>query len=173
MRPVLSNQLVSSDPNEVDTVTVQLRDQFDPSIIAATGKAVININGQATYTFPGTVVGNNYYVAVFHRNTLQTWSASPITFSSTTSYDFTTAATQAYLDNMIEVTPGVWAFYTGDVNQDEFFGVDDVGIVDNDNLAGFLLDYLTSDLNGDGFLGVDDISIVDNNNGLGVFSQHP
>ena len=74
---------------------------------------------------------------------------------------------------MIEVETGIFAMYTGDVNRDEFFGVDDVALVDNDNLDGLFLDYLATDLNGDGFLGVDDVAIVDNNNLLGVFSQHP
>jgi hypothetical protein len=173
MNSVLMNQGISGDANEMDTVTVQLRDQFDPTIVVATSVAVMNVNGEASFTIPGSVIGGNYYIAVFHRNTVQTWSALPVTFAATTSYDFTTSASQAFGDNQIEVEPGVFAMYTGDVNQDEFFGVDDVALVDNDNLSGLFLDYLATDLNGDGFLGVDDVAIVDNNNLLGIFALHP
>ena len=64
----------------------------------------------------------------------------------------------------------------GDVNQDGFIGGDDVGPVDNDNLAGltaFDSGYMTNDINGDGFVGGDDVSITDNNNLLGVFYLYP
>ena len=78
----------------------------------------------------------------------------------------------AYGDNQMEVEPGVFAIYSGDVNQDGFIGVDDVTVVDNDNLAG-AFGYVVSDLNGDGFLGVDDVALVDNNNLNGVFAILP
>jgi hypothetical protein len=75
-------------------------------------------------------------------------------------------------DNQLEVEPGVFAIYSGDVNQDGFIGVDDVAIIDNDNAAG-AIGYVVTDLNGDGFLGVDDVAIADNNNALGIFAITP
>ena len=75
-------------------------------------------------------------------------------------------------DNQIEVEPGVFAIYSGDVNQDGFIGVDDVADVDNQNLAGDM-GYVLGDINGDGFVGVDDVAIVDNNNLLGIFAITP
>ena len=51
---------------------------------------------------------------------VQTWSASPQVIGATPlTYDFTTAASKAYGSNMYPVTAGVWAFYSGDFNQDE------------------------------------------------------
>ena len=102
--------------------------------------------------------------------------------SSTTSYDFTTASTQVDESAgyggpmMMEVEPGVWAFFAGDVTQDGFIGGDDVGLIDNDNINGvtsFDYGYITNDINGDGFVGGDDVGIVDNNNITGVFYLYP
>lgn len=78
----------------------------------------------------------------------------------------------AFGDNQMQVEPGVFAIYAGDVNQDGFLGVDDVTLVDNDNLAG-VIGYVATDINGDGFLGVDDVTIVDNNNLAGVTAIIP
>jgi len=75
-------------------------------------------------------------------------------------------------DNQIQLEPGVFAIYSGDINQDGFIGVDDVAIVDNQNLNGDM-GYVLGDVNGDGFVGVDDVAIVDNNNLLGVFAITP
>ena len=78
----------------------------------------------------------------------------------------------AFGDNQVQVEPGVFAIYTGDVNQDGFIGVDDVTLVDIDNLNG-LFGYYSTDLNGDGFLGVDDVSLVDINNINGIYAVIP
>ena len=75
-------------------------------------------------------------------------------------------------NNQAELEPGVFAIYSGDVNQDGFIGVDDVASVDNQNLNGDM-GYVLGDLNGDGFVGVDDVAIVDNNNLLGIFAITP
>ena len=72
-----------------------------------------------------------------------------------------------------DLLDGSYGMYSGDLNQDNFIGGDDVGIVDNDNLAGLFFDYLTTDINGDGFVGGDDVGIVDNNNLAGIFILPP
>jgi hypothetical protein len=173
MTPVLSFQGVSIDPNEVDTLTVQLRDQFDPTIIVTTGVAVMQIDGTASFTFPASVLGGNYYVAVFHRNAVQTWSALPVSFlTSTTSYDFTAAASQAFLDNQVEVESGVWAFYTGDINQDENIDISDSPILEID-VANGVFGYYATDVNGDGNVDISDSPLLEINVGLGIFSAHP
>jgi len=50
-------------------------------------------------------------------------------------------------DNQIQLEPGVFAIYSGDINQDGFIGVDDVAIVDNQNLNGDM-GYVLGDVNG-------------------------
>lgn len=184
MNPAWTNQfrsdLGNGNPatptgNEADLVMVELYDSNNALQYA--DSVMIMIDGTGSIVYPSTLNGQSYYILVKHRSHLQTRSAGLVNFTSTTLYDFTTSETQA--DNngsnasMIEVDPGVWAFYSGDVTQDGFIGGDDVGQVDNDNLAGLYFDYLTSDVNGDGFVGGDDVGIVDNNNLLGVYYLYP
>ncbi len=170
--PALFNSGVGLSATECDTIYVELRDQLSPTTVIASGTAVMNTSGQASFTFPGSVVGQNGYIAIFHRNAVQTWS-DVITFGGVTNYNFTTAATQAFGSNQVQVAPGVWAMYSGDLSpQDEFIDILDQGVIDNDifNFAG---GYVVSDLNGDGFVDIVDQSIVDNNIFNFIGSVHP
>ena len=74
---------------------------------------------------------------------------------------------------MKEVEPGVFAIYSGDVNQDGYIATDDVTTVDNDNLVGAAGNYLINDLNGDTYVGTDDVTLCDNNNLMGISIQRP
>jgi hypothetical protein len=103
MTPALLNAGVGLSSTEVDTIVVELRDALSPTTMVHSATVVINTNDSAMVTLPGSVVGNSYYIAVFHRNAVQTWSDLPVSFSSVTNYDFTTAASQAHGSNMIEV----------------------------------------------------------------------
>src|SRR5205814_2925516 len=109
---------------------------------------ILRTDGTASATFSGAIFGHTYWIAVRHRNTVQTWSAAPIAFTQTTTYDFTTASARAYLDNMIlvDVSPDIWAFYNGDINQDSNIDLVDFPALDfgiNHGLFG----YLDTDLN--------------------------
>ncbi|MBS1733212.1 MAG: hypothetical protein JST02_07945, partial [Bacteroidetes bacterium] len=83
---------------------------------------------------------------------------------------FTSAASKAYGDNMVEVEPGVWAFYTGDINQDGGIDGQDMNYIDNDN--GFF-GYNDADINGDGGTDGQDMNFIDNNSQLGIFYAQP
>jgi len=169
---VLANQGVSTNTNEVDTITVELYDGATGATLGASAKGVLLTDGTVSLSLPATVAGNSYYIVVKHRNTVATWSASAVTMGTTTSYDFTTAATQAYGDNMIEVETGVFAMYTGDMNQDEFIDpYDFAGYVQDNN--DFASGYYATDLNGDGFVDPYDFSIYVLNNNNFVMSAHP
>jgi hypothetical protein len=172
MNAALMNQGVGSDPNVTDDITVELRDQFDPTVVVATVTTQINTDGTASVVYPGTVLGGNYYIAVYNRTTLPTWSDIITISTSGQTYDFTTAANQAYGDNQIEVETGVFAFYSGDVFQDEFVDIFDQIQLDNDLYDG-LSGYYSTDLNGDGFIDIFDQIILDNNLFLGVGAIHP
>ena len=172
MSAALMNQGVGTNANVTDDITVELRDQFDPTIVVATASTQINTDGTASVTYPGTVLGGNYYVAVFNRTTLPTWSDIITISTSDQTYDFTTAANKAYGDNQIEVETGVYAFYSGDVFQDEFVDIFDQIQLDNDLFDG-LSGYYATDLNGDGYIDIFDQIILDNNLFLGVGAIHP
>ncbi|MBK8585804.1 MAG: hypothetical protein IPN88_10395 [Bacteroidetes bacterium] len=84
-----------------------------------TANSLSNFSGNGVFTFPGSALGNSYYIIVKHRNSLETWSGSAIPFPSTSnSFDFTTLVTQAFGGNQVQVSTGKWAIRSGDVNQD-------------------------------------------------------
>ncbi|MEN9332680.1 MAG: hypothetical protein RLZZ94_1770, partial [Bacteroidota bacterium] len=157
---------------EVDTIRVELRDAATGVNVEASATGVLSTDGTVAFSLPGSVVGNSYYIVVIHRNSIQTWSASAVTLSSSTSYDFTTAATQAYGDNMLEIETGIFAIYSGDMNQDEFIDPFDYGIYSDDN-NNFASGYYATDLNGDGFVDPFDYAIYNENNNNFVMSSHP
>lgn len=139
-------------------------------------RALLLTNGNATVEFPGSVNGNAYYIAVKHRNHMETWSKLPVNFASPTSYDFTTAQAQAYDDGvnppMASMAGSKFAIYGGDVNKDGTVDASDMADVDNDNAA-FAFGYNDTDVSGDGATDASDISIVDNNQALFLFYARP
>ncbi len=172
LAPALLNAGVGVDANECDTIYVELRDQTSPTTVLASGSGVLSTTGQASFTFPASVIGANGYIAIFHRNAVQTWS-DVVTFSATMSYNFTTAATQAYSGNQIEISSGVWAFYSGDVApQDEVLDFLDQIAMDND-ASNFAFGYNATDVTGDGATDFLDQIILDNNVFNFVSSYHP
>ena len=165
MQPVYLNSSLGVNPSEADLVTVSLHDASAPYAQVHTFSGVQNINGQITCTFPGSAVGNSYYIVLTNRNSVETWSANPVLISSSTSYNFTSSAAQAYGANQIDVSgTGLFAIYNGDVNQDDV--VDGLDFndweTDNNNFAG---GYITTDFNGDGVVdGLDFLIWEPNNN---------
>ena len=171
MEPVLLNQNAGVSTTETDNITVELHNTTAPFSIVAVNTAILNTDGTIAISFPP--VTGPYYIAVKHRNTVQTWSANPVTVGPATPlYDFSTALNKAYGNNMIQIG-SVWAMYTGDINQDEFIDIFDYPAFENDNLAGVGGVYSTTDMNGDGFVDVFDYPIFENNNLNGAESIHP
>ncbi len=92
-----------------DWVLVELRSATDPNTVVATRAGLLkndgtitDIDGTTSLSFRNTAPGS-YFVAVRHRNHLGVRSAAALTFTqdATTSYDFTTAQTQAYQNSSI------------------------------------------------------------------------
>ncbi|MBK8982356.1 MAG: hypothetical protein IPM38_08570 [Ignavibacteria bacterium] len=144
-----------------DTVTVLLRSTSSPYEIRDGAKGYMNGSGSATLNFFKTVTGS-YFVSVYHRNALETWSAGGVASSGlTSSYDFTTSVGQAFGSNMVVVS-GEASFYSGDVNQDGVIDLSDGSDVDNDAFN-FVSGYVNTDVNGDGVVDLTDAAYVDNN----------
>lgn len=78
----------------------------------------------------------------------------------------------AYGDNQVEVETGVWAIYSGDIDQDGFIDILDFLILDGAIQAGDS-GYLSTDLNGDGFVDIFDYLILDLNIQKGVSVARP
>src|SRR5437773_4373074 len=98
----------------VDTVTVELHNAASPynSLFAFNG--ILQTNGNVVCTFPGTVIGNSYYIVIKHRNSIETWSAAPVTMTNGGSYSFSSGAGQAYGSNMIYLGNSIYGIYSGD-----------------------------------------------------------
>lgn len=148
-----------------DTATVYLRSSVSPYAIIDSDKQVLSPTGTATFSFANAINGVNYYIVVSQRNTIEVWSYNtPFFTGGTLTYNFTDLASKAFGDNMkqVDVTPAVFALFSGDVNQDGTIDASDVSDTDNDannSLSG----YVNTDVTGDNFVDAADVSVVDNN----------
>ena len=171
MTKVLQNQSVAGATSTMtDTILIQLRNASWPYGLAATQKRILNTNGTSSGLFNLT---GNYYVVVKQRNGIQTWSANSITLSGgTVTYDFSNLASKAYGSNQVAIGGGLFAFYSGDINQDENIDLLDAYIEETD-IDNFLFGYINSDLNGDGNVDLLDLPILEQNVNSFIFSTHP
>ncbi len=164
MTSAVNNFDFSLPGNIADTITIELHESTSGMYNTEYSERVpISINGIVNITIPSNFNGGSYYIAIKHRNSIETWSAFPVFMGATTSYDFTSAASQAYGSNLIDNTLGQFMIYSGDINQDGFIDGNDFIDVDNDN-ANFVSGYLYTDLNGDAFVDGNDFIVIDNNN---------
>jgi hypothetical protein len=171
MRPVLLNQGNSSDSTTTDSIDVELHQSYFPYVMVLSRRSLFALDGSIILNLP--YILGNYYIAIKHRNAIQTWSASPISFAaSQINYDFTTDANKAYGNNMKELEPGVWAFYSGDINQDENIDLIDLSLLEGD-INSFAYGYLATDINGDGNVDLLDLTSLETNINNFIFSNHP
>lgn len=170
MLPVLANQFEPTTAGACDSIDVELRDEITYAMVQ-TVRTVLQTDGTATCTYPP--VSGNYYIAVKHRNAIQTWSANPVALGPTpTTYDFSTSDAQAYGNNQIEVSTGIWAFFSGDVVIDENMDLLDISTIETD-ISAFGSGYLSTDINGDGNVDLLDSPPVETNISNFIFSNHP
>lgn len=163
MKPVLYNQSVSGITTSMsDSIVVELHNSTSPYALIASKKIILNTNGTATTTFANA---GNFYIVIKHRNSLQTWSAVPVTIGTTAiTYNFSNAISKAFGSNQVNMGAGVFAFYSGDINGDENIDISDLNILEND-INNFTYGYLSTDLNGDGNVDVlDDTNLSTNLN---------
>jgi uncharacterized protein (TIGR02145 family) len=173
MTPVRKNSGLSNSNDEVDEVTVALYSPSNLNQAIATSTVVLATNGTATAEFDPTLfTESQYYIRLQHKNTIQTWSATPVAITNGITYDFTTAASQAYGNNQIEVAPGIYAIYTGDMNQDGTINEADLPIFTSANTTA-AHGYVVSDLNGDGSVDLLDYPIYKNNADISVVEKRP
>jgi N-acetylneuraminic acid mutarotase len=148
--PVLMNQGINAGPQNCDTLELGLYD-VSQGQITHTAKGILQTNGMLNVSFPAGTYKKLYYLVIQQRNHILTWSSVPLLLIQNTNYDFTNMASKAYASNQIEVAPGVFAIFTGDINQDGVVDGLDYNEWENDsnNFAG---GYFSTDLNGDGIV---------------------
>jgi subtilisin family serine protease len=157
------------------SVTVELHNDTSPFTIVESKTAALNTVGDGSFNFTNATNGSLYYLVVISINTLETWSASPISFiNGESTYDFTTGFNKAYTDGTnppLGLHDGKFCLYSGDCDQNGFITTDDYTGIDND--AGNFDYHLLNDLNGDGFITTDDYTLIDNNASAFVQKQIP
>ena len=148
-----------------DTVRSYIRNATAPySIVDSSIGIMDSVSFSNLYHFnhapPGT-----YYIVAKHFNSLEVWSrenGENLVSTDTNYYNFTTAASQAYGDNL-KLKGTKWTTYSADVNQDG--GIDGTDLAKIHNDAGSFVTgyYLPSDLDGNNFVDGIDFLIGDNN----------
>ncbi len=145
-----------------DQVVVEFHSASSPFELQGTPvTANLLSNGTATIEIPEGLSGS-YYLVIKHRNSLETWSSTPLTFAgSSVSYDFTDMASKAFGSNM-KLSSGKYLIYSGDINQDDIINLNDMNDAEIAS-AIFQTGYLPADVNGDGLMDASDEIIIDNN----------
>lgn len=150
-----------------DTLTLYLKNSSAPYAAIDSTVAVINNLGVCVFNFTNTSAGS-YYLCVKNRNTVETWSAVPVSINiGSNSYDFSSAQTSAYGSNLI-LKSGKWCFISGDLNQDGFVNGNDFTIFSSEFAQS---GYLVSDLNSDGTVNGNDFTSF--SNGFARQAMHP
>lgn len=145
-----------------DSIKVYLRNENLPYSIIDSTIVKADSSGNAVCIFSNAGDDTVYFISVKQRNSLETWSAAPVNFSSPiVNYNFTTDDTQAYGNNLIQEGKK-YCIYSGDLDNNGTIDVLDIGLVDN-SAANFGTGYVIEDVNGDMVVDVSDLLIVDNN----------
>jgi len=151
-----------SGTNIPDTMRAEIRSSVSPYNVIDVQYARSDAAGNYSVDVSNVNNGVSYYLTTRNRNSIETWSKLPQTWTvMVLNYDFTTAANKAFGDNQT-FKAGKWTIYSGDVNQDGTVDGSDGALVDNDAFN-FVSGYVPSDLNGDSIVDGSDAAIVDNN----------
>lgn len=151
-----------SNTSVADTANVLLRSVNSPYTPVDSVQSILNTSGAGSFNFANAQNNVNYYLVVKHRNGLETWSAGGNSFnSSVMTYNFTTAAAQAYGSNLMQ-NGSKYCIYSGDIYKDGIIDVSDITMVHNASF-GVETGYFPEDVNGDNFVDVTDLVITHNN----------
>ncbi len=156
-----------------DTVTAELRSSSSPYNVVDVAKTILTPGiGYGTFQFNSAPTGS-YYIVVKHRNSIETWSALPVSLQTGDhlNYDFTSSASQSFAGNTV-LKLGRYCIYSGDANQDGFVDGTDLTLADNDALLG-VTGYVSTDFNGDGTVDGTDLLIADNNGFIYAMKMTP
>ena len=154
-----------------DTIIVSLHMVSSPYTLMYADTVLLSTSGVANCSFSSVTNGSSYYLSVKHRNSVETWSASPVTLSASATYNFSTAANKAYGNNLKSIG-GVYVIYSGDITQDGDIDFSDFPDLDLGNLNGSI-GYLPADLNGDGTIDYSDYPLIDTNSLNGIAINRP
>lgn len=145
-----------------DTVTFKLRNKTSPYGVVDSARSRYSTLGDVNAGFGAIANGGPYYITVSHRNSIETWSDSAVSFNPGIVNFYMSDTSTVYGGNLFKASNGRFCIYSGDVNQDGTIDVTDLSMIDND-ASNFLTGYVVTDLTGDDFVDVTDATIADNN----------
>jgi subtilisin-like proprotein convertase family protein len=168
MRPVMANAVAAGGTvpgvpaptaTQCDLITVELHNTASPYALAHTQRVILNTNGTTTANFPVSAIGNSYYVVIKGRNIVETWSAAPVAFTTSTIHSFAAA-----FGGNLGLAGTIPVIFSGDFAppQDGFVDAIDYAIWEA-NYNNFSQGYFAADLNGDGFVDAIDYAIWETN----------
>jgi hypothetical protein len=156
-----------------DQVTVELHNATNyGTIVNSFPNVNLSTTGDIVMNGITSISNGSYYITIRHRNSIETTSAAPVSFTgSSITYDFSTAASQAHGDNLLNMN-GVFVIYGGDVNQDGLINPGDMLLIGSasDGLANV---YIATYINGDGLVDLSDMIPVDFNADHSISSALP
>lgn len=90
MQSALKNSgIAHAESEQSDSVIIELRNSANPSIaVHPPIHTVLSTNGKAYCILPNSLIGTSCWVVFIHRQSIETWSANPITLSSRTNFNF-------------------------------------------------------------------------------------
>ena len=157
-----------------DTATIELRKAVSPFALLESHKVLLNNLGTGKQSFNNVVEGTEYYIVLKHRNSVETWSKLPQSFTGgALTYNFTTDSTKAYGNNLT-LKGTKWCLFSGEVTNNYFIEYNDLIQVYNFYLL--VLEnpgYYIEDVTGNGFVEYDDLVLVYNNYFAQVYSHNP
>jgi hypothetical protein len=149
-----------------DEIIVELHDASDYSAAPAFSATVLlGTSGNATVACIPLSVSGDYYITIKHRNSIETTTAIPVSFTGQAITQSFGAPADVYGGNLQLMVDNYYTIFAGDVNQDGTVDTGDMTFVDNDNRH-YNTGYIASDINGDGLSDQDDLTIVDNNSSV-------
>lgn len=149
--------------NSKDTIKAYLKNSVAPfeSVDSATG-VIDSVTFESSLKFYNAPQGN-YYLDVIQRNSIETYSRNPISFSQieNTQYDFTEDSSRAFGNNMVQIGD-LWCIFGSDINRDGLVDLTDITLIFND-ASEFLSGYRQTDVDGDRNIDLSDLLIAYNN----------
>lgn len=162
---------------DVDTIFISAMDPVFPNGEVGRRPGILKTNGNISVLFDSPVIiGNNYYLKVNHRNSLETWSAAPVQLNAVSNYSFSSSLSQSFpsgIGNEVLTFDNLYAaIYSGDINQDKTIDISDFLELDPKIQNGDS-GYDAGDLNGDGSVDISDFLLLDPNVQGGFGSATP
>lgn len=149
-------------PGIADQIAVELHNSGNYGIIEYADPNVFLSTGGSAQTFIPSGFSSSYYLTIKHRNSIETTSASPVSFALPVVNFTFNQPSNVYGSNLIQMFDGGYAIYGGDANQDGAVDGGDVTPFDNDQFN-YVSGYVATDINGDGIIDSGDGTIIDNN----------